>query len=158
VGSRRDVPGLFTLEGDHLLSDISGNGCSVPLPVMLCRMHLKRRMGSGMSWLRLTALVFLLNLLTAHLSAATAHLHSDLRSHSHSHVTVTTLPRMVSSANQYTYRSSESVVTRPLDGITYSLPVQNVDASDASHVITPRNSSGRPIRPNGFSFDHFSSK
>lgn len=39
---------------------------------------------------------------------------------------------------------------------TYSLPVQNVDASLANHVITPRNSSGRPIRPIGFKLDHFS--
>lgn len=39
---------------------------------------------------------------------------------------------------------------------THSLPVQNVDASDASHATTPRSSSGRPSRPSGFDFDHFS--
>ena len=41
---------------------------------------------------------------------------------------------------------------------THSLPVQKLDASDASHVTTPRSSSGRPSRPSGFISDHFSSR
>lgn len=41
---------------------------------------------------------------------------------------------------------------------TYSLPVQNVDASDANQAITPLTSSGRPIRPSGFKPDHLSNK
>ena len=41
---------------------------------------------------------------------------------------------------------------------THSLPVQNVDASDASQAITPLSSSGRPIRPSGFKLDHLSNK
>lgn len=40
--------------------------------------------------------------------------------------------------------------------LTYSLPVQKVDASLANHAITPRSSSGRPIRPIGFKLDHLS--
>lgn len=40
---------------------------------------------------------------------------------------------------------------------THSDPVQNVDASDASHDTTPRSSSGRPILPSGFSSDHLAS-
>lgn len=40
--------------------------------------------------------------------------------------------------------------------ITHSDPVQYVDASDASHAVTPRNSSGRPSLPMGFNCDHFS--
>lgn len=39
---------------------------------------------------------------------------------------------------------------------THSLPVQKLDASDASHVTTPRISSGRPRRPSGFMLDHLS--
>ena len=39
---------------------------------------------------------------------------------------------------------------------TYSLPVQKLDASLANHTVTPRSSSGRPIRPIGFKLDHFS--
>jgi len=41
---------------------------------------------------------------------------------------------------------------------THSLPVQKLDASLANQAITPRNSSGRPIRPIGFNLDHFSSR
>lgn len=41
---------------------------------------------------------------------------------------------------------------------TYSLPVQNVDASLANHAITPRSSSGLPILPIGFKLDHLSNK
>jgi len=40
--------------------------------------------------------------------------------------------------------------------LTYSLPVQKLDASLANHAITPRSSSGWPIRPNGFELDHLS--
>ena len=41
---------------------------------------------------------------------------------------------------------------------THSLPVQKLDASDASHVTTPRSSSGRPSRPSGLISDHVSSR
>lgn len=41
---------------------------------------------------------------------------------------------------------------------TYSLPVQKVEASDASQAITPLSSSGRPSRPSGFKLDHLSNK
>lgn len=41
---------------------------------------------------------------------------------------------------------------------TYSLPVQNVLASLASHATTPRSSSGRPRRPSGFRLAHLSSR
>lgn len=41
---------------------------------------------------------------------------------------------------------------------THSLPVQKLDASLASHVTTPLNSSVVPIRPSGFKFDHLLSR
>ena len=40
--------------------------------------------------------------------------------------------------------------------LTYSLPVQKLDASLANHAITPRSSSSRPIRPTGLELDHLS--
>ena len=40
--------------------------------------------------------------------------------------------------------------------LTYSLPVQKLDASLANHAMAPRSSSGRPIRPTGFELDHLS--
>jgi len=44
----------------------------------------------------------------------------------------------------------------PGKSFTYSLPVQKLDASLANHAMTPRSSSGRPMRPKGFKFDHLS--
>lgn len=41
---------------------------------------------------------------------------------------------------------------------THSLPVQKLDASLANQAITPRSSSGLPIRPIGFKSDHFSKR
>lgn len=40
---------------------------------------------------------------------------------------------------------------------TILLPVQKVDASEVSHVTTPRSSPGLAIRPSGFKRDHSSS-
>ena len=40
---------------------------------------------------------------------------------------------------------------------THSLPVQKLEASLASQVTTPRNSSGLPMRPIGLEEDHLAS-
>lgn len=42
--------------------------------------------------------------------------------------------------------------------VTHSLPVQKLDALLANHTHTPLISSGLPILPIGFRFDHFSSR
>ena len=54
------------------------------------------------------------------------------------------------------YMLSEEHIRRKI--YTYSLPVQKELASLASQVATPRNSSGRPRRPIGFSLAHFSNR
>ena len=66
------------------------------------------------------------------------------------------LPRMMPTAHKDT---REMVINHQVlnDDLTpYSLPVQKLDASLANHTVTPRSSSGRPIRPIGFKLDHFS--
>jgi hypothetical protein len=71
------------------------------------------------------------------------------------------LPRVMSSANQnaISNKHQNHEYKQNLDGRkTYSLPVQKVEASDASQAITPLSSSGRPSRPSGFKLDHLSNK
>jgi hypothetical protein len=49
-----------------------------------------------------------------------------------------------------------TAINSALNTTTHLLPVQKLDASLASHAITPRTSLALPIRPIGFNFDHFS--
>ena len=69
-------------------------------------------------------------------------------------------PRVVPSANQNAVSNNNIKITtkKQLREKTYSLPVQKVEASDASQAITPLSSSGRPSRPSGFKPDHLSNK
>lgn len=73
-------------------------------------------------------------------------------------------PRLMSPTDQNTVQrhTSEAIKIasrkkQTTKANTHSDPVQNVDASDASHDTTPRSSSGRPILPSGFSSDHLAS-
>ena len=62
---------------------------------------------------------------------------------------------MISTAHQNTATHSARHPKKNR-GNTHSLPVQKLDASNASHTKTPRFSSGRPRRPSGFRPEHFS--
>lgn len=64
----------------------------------------------------------------------------------------------MSTTDDNTDKISASVLTKYKGSGTHSLPVQKLDASLASHVTTPLNSSVVPIRPSGFKFDHLSSR
>jgi hypothetical protein len=57
---------------------------------------------------------------------------------------------------QECYQPDIGYMHRTGESFTHSLPVQKLDASLANHAMTPRSSSGRPMRPKGFKFDHFS--
>lgn len=69
---------------------------------------------------------------------------------------VTISPSMVTSAYKNATSRISVICTEPGKSFTHSLPVQKLDASLANHATTPRSSSGRPMRPKGFKFDHFS--
>lgn len=71
-------------------------------------------------------------------------------------IPVTVSPSMVTSAYKNATSRISVTCTYPRKSFTYSLPVQKLDASLANHAMTPRSSSGRPMRPKGFKFDHFS--
>lgn len=61
MGSSKGAPCLLPLQSNHLLSDVSSYGRSVPLPVMLCSVHCEKvKLGSGLRLkLRLSGLVLL---------------------------------------------------------------------------------------------------
>lgn len=79
----------------------------------------------------------------------------------------TSLPRVVATADEnakglvalvsrrVTWIDRKMKRKKKWQGITYSLPVQYDDASEASQVTTPRISSGRPKRCRGLRSDHF---